>query len=188
MANTQEAIRVAGDAVVSVAPVGTPAPVDASTALDAAFVEIGFTSPDGETFANNTDTTDIRVHQSFYVQRKIVTGRDSTVSFDMSEWNPESVRLAFGGGTFEDTGGGTIYHPPGPETLDERALVLTILDGEHLMRIYIPKGLVAGSVESVFSRQDAALLPIEFTATPTGDEDPWQLIWDDDDSIFAAAS
>lgn len=186
--NDQTQIRVAGDGHLFVAPVDSPAPVDATTALDAAWIDLGFVSPDGAEFRLGVDVVDIRVWQSFYIQRKIVTGRDAVLAFALSQWFPETVQLAFGGGTYEDVGGGTLYHPPTPETLDERALVLETLDGDRAMRIYIPKGLVASGVTTSFSRADASLLPIEFTATPTGADDPWTAIWDDDDADFAAAS
>ncbi len=53
MPNNSDAIVIAGNGSVSVAPVGTDLPADHSTALAAAFVNLGYINEDGATFTDD---------------------------------------------------------------------------------------------------------------------------------------
>lgn len=173
-------IVVGANGSVYVAPVGSTEPATISAALDAAFIELGYTDEDGVTFSDGKTIEDIRVWQSFYPVRKLVTERESSVSFNLMQWNKTTVPLAFGGGAVtEDAVGEYRYTPPAPETLDERAMIVEWLDGLYTYRLVIPRGTVEDAVETELVRTNAAALPITFGVTGVEGNDAWYLLTDD---------
>lgn len=181
MTQTAEELFVGATGSVHVAPAGTPMPSDVDEALNGAFVELGFTNEEGAKFRDGKTTARVGVWQRFNPARIIVTERSSVVNFALRQWNRDTVELAYGGGTFSATANGTKYEPPDPAELDERALVLRVVDGLKVVRFCIPNGLVTEDVESDFMRTDAADLPIAFEALATDDDDkPWFLLGNDE--------
>lgn len=160
-------------------------PDDVTTALNAAFTEIGYVSEDGVTFTNGQEIEDINAWQSFYPIRKVVTAKNTSVQFVMRQWNAATVAFAFGGGTVDTSAGLATYEPPAPGELDERCLVVEWEDGDDTYRLVLPRGMVTGEVESNVVRSAAADLPISFDITPSGlptpgdlDSQPWYLLTD----------
>lgn len=184
MALASEQLVVAGVGHIYVAPEGTAMPTSLSDALNAAFVEIGYTTDDGAKFTDAKSVNAIRGWQSFYPIRHHVTERDAMLEFTLQQWNENTVPLAFGGGSItEPTAGEYRYAPPPPETVDVRAMVLDIADGDRNFRIGIPKGFVTSNTETSFLRTGPSLLPITFGVMAEDLADPWFL--DTDDPAFA---
>ena len=78
MAQDPSNILVAGNLRISTAPLGTTLPTtlptDPSTLnLDAAFKDLGYTSPDGSKFTTTRTTEGIQVHQERGNVRTLVT-------------------------------------------------------------------------------------------------------------------
>ena len=167
MANNANNVIVAGDGSVYVAAVGTTAPTNYATALNAGFTALGFISEEGATFTESKDITDINAWQSFYAIRKIVTARNVQVSFALREWNKRTVEFALGG-TVSVNAAEWKYVPPSPSTISEKALVLEWLDGSKGYRLYFPRGIVTEAVESTLTRTSAADLPVTFSAVDPG--------------------
>lgn len=183
MAFAREQLVVAGTGHIYVAPAGTPMPTSLSASLNAAFEEIGYTNEDGVKFTDGKTTNAIRVWQSFYPARYHITEREAMLEFTLAQWNERTVALAFGGGEFtEPTPGEYRYTPPSPETVDERAMVVDLSDGDRNFRFAIPNGFVTSNTESSFTRTGPSLLPITFAALVANDADPWT--FDTDDSAF----
>jgi hypothetical protein len=185
MPQLADEVVVGSNGSVYVAPVGTALPTNIAGALNAAFKELGYVSEDGITFTNGQEVEDILAWQSFYPLRKVITSKTTSVQFVLRQWNEDTVKLAFGGGTISRTAGITTYTPPDPSTLDERAMIITWIDGSENYRLVIPRGLVTGEVESNVVRSAAADLPISFDVTPSGiavagqlATQPWYLITD----------
>lgn len=190
--NANEVV-VGASGAVYVAPAGTAVPTNIATALNAAFVEVGYISEDGVTFTGGAEQEDIGAWQSFYPIRKIITGRSAGLEFVMRQWNEVNLKLAFGGGTIDRNGSVTTYVAPTPSTQDFRALVVQWADGDNDFRLVIPRGQVSGEVSTQLVRTSAADLPVAFAATPSGDADtlstpptagqlltqPWYLLTDD---------
>lgn len=165
-------IVVAGTGKVATGPVAAGTlPVDIATALNAAYEEVGFTSEDGVTRTDGRSVDDVPAWQAFYPPRKIVTEKSGSVAFVMREYDPDTVALAFGGGTLTVVAGPpakSIYTPPEPEDLDYRTLIVEYEDGGDTFRFVIPRGLVTGDVESNLTRTGPLDLPITFDMTPAG--------------------
>lgn len=187
MAIDTEEILVGANGTVYVAPTSASAP-SGLTALSSPWVDLGAVSDAGAAVSDSKAITDIRVWQSFYPARKIITSRDFTVAFALAQWNTDTLTLAFGGGTVtEDSGGFSTYTPPSPETLDERSLVLDWADGDRDYRLYIPKGLVAETVTTTLARTSNSELPITF-AVIGGTGSPWLIMTNDDNVVEDSSS
>lgn len=163
-----EHIIVGGDGHVWVAPYGTTLPTDVGTSLgeglNTAFVPLGYTTPDGVKFGISRTIKDINAWQSFAPLRKIVTGAAQKATFNLMEFDGNTVPFAFGGGAVTSTSNGAKYTPPAPSEIDERSMVIDIKDGDTLHRIVIDKGIVTGDVDTGFTREDAGALAISFEA------------------------
>lgn len=180
MAQDTDQIRVAPNGNVYVAPVGTAAPVEPATAPSGTWVQLGLTNEDGVVFMDGKSITDIMVWQQFYAARKVVESKEASVAFQLAQWSPDTVKLAFGGGAVTATPGTNArYAPPAPEVIDERALMVDWQDGSIHYRIVIPRGMVTENVETTFKRTDAAWLPITFGVIGEAGVDPWYLLTDD---------
>jgi hypothetical protein len=185
---SSDEIVVGADGRVRVAPVGTTVPVDFSVAYTATWVDLGYTSEDGVSFAPNVDTTEIMAWQSFRPVRRLVTARSEEVSFTLLQWSRTTVPFAFGGGAVATTGTAETtvhrYTPPSPAALDYRAMVITWEDGAKKFRLVIPKGLVTSQADTTLNRTDSAGLGITFSPVPDGVLPGFYL--DSNDASFAA--
>lgn len=180
MANDADSIVVAGNGGAYVAPVGTALPTDLATALDVAFIDLGYLNEDGATFSDDKTTDEIAVWQSFYSPRRIITERSANVSFTLRQYDVNTVPLAFGGGAITTTGvaPNIVYRfdPPAPEDIDERALVLEWADGADQFRLLVPRVMVSEGVETNFTRTAASDLPITLAVLGTDGQKPWSLL------------
>lgn len=180
-------IVVAANGKILVAPVGTVAPIDIATAWGAGWIDLGFANEDGVTFTDAREIDEIAVWQLFYPARRIVTARDATVAFVLAQWNEETVRLAFGGGTVTTTAGPPAhyrYDPPDPQTIDERALGIEWVDGTKTYRLIVARAMLTENVETNLVRSGAAQLPITMGIIGESGVKPWYLRTND--PAFAA--
>lgn len=183
--NDATEVVVGADGRVLVAPAGgaTTYP-ETLAALAPEWVEVGYITEDGVNFVNGQDVEGVPAWQSFYDLRKLVTGKNTSVEFGMRQWNPVTIKLAFGGGTVSEAGNVATYIPPEPGTIDYRAMVIEWEDGGYTFRLVIPRGQVTGEVSSQITRTAASDLPISFEATPEGSPDadvesnPWYFLTD----------
>lgn len=175
---TAEALVVAGNATVYVAPPGTALPDTEDETLDPDFVELGFTTLDGIQFANTRTVEGVRAHQRFRPIRYIVTEQDSTTSFSLMQWDADTVPLAFGGGEVTEPTPGTYrYDPPSAETIDERSVILDLFDGEEIWRFVLARCMVTSDVEATFGRTTNADLAITLgVMEPSGDDSVWYVL------------
>lgn len=185
MSLTAQEIVIGGTGHVYVGPEGIALPAHLNAALPGELVDLGYTTEDGGKFTDGKTTNDVRPWQSFYPVRVHITEREAMLEFTLLQWNRATVELAFGGGAWTEPDPGVYrYSPPSPETLDVRAMLLDIVDGDRNFRIGIPRGFVTSNTESTFAKTGPALLPITFTVLANGDDDPWT--FDTDDPAFGA--
>lgn len=177
---TEVVVGASGD--IYVAPVGTAAPVNPTSAYGAGWSDsLGYATEDGVSWAPSVESAKIGAWQSFYPIRTLVVGRDVVVGFALMQWNTDTIRFAFGGGEVTEPADNIFrYAPPDASENDERALGVDWADGDKHYRLIIPKGNVSDLGETNLVRTDAAVLPITFSiqAPPAG-EDPWYLLTDD---------
>jgi hypothetical protein len=181
MAKDPDEIVVGQNGEIYTAPTGTAAPTTEVSALNAAFVDLGYASEDGVTLSDGKTVENVGVWQSFYPARRIVTAREFNVTFALRQWNKDTVELAFGGTVTEPSSGHFKFSPPAPEDLDIRAVVVDWRDGDRNFRLYIPKAIITESVESNINRGSASDLPVTLSVlAEEGDGDPWNIFTDDE--------
>jgi hypothetical protein len=171
-------VVIAGNGAVYVAPLATALPADVDTALIAAYVELGYLSEDGVTWADGKEVEGVPAWQSFYDIRKYVTSKTMSLELVLRQWNDVNVKLAFGGGSVATITGPPVqyrYEPPAPESIDYRILVVEWQDGVDEYRLVVPRGMVTNEVSSQLARTTPADLPVTFEAVPEGRPTPGQL-------------
>lgn len=169
MSNNADEIVVAQDGSINVAPYGTTLPTLTSSptsALNAAFKEMGYASEDGVSFSVARDIVGRRVWQSKSEVRRDEQGRDETLAMVLVQWNEDTMREVFGGGEVENTALNVfVYTPPAPgESLREVSVAIDWQDGDKDYRLLIPKATVDGDVEITLNAQEMAGLPFGLKA------------------------
>lgn len=170
---------------VYVGPVGTVGPSDPTTALNAAFVELGFLSEDGVTFTPGVDLNEVPAWQSPYPVRRKVTGRTLDLEFTMLQMNQTTLPFALGGGGLTTLAGVHRYTPPVGDVVDERALVVDWQDGDKHYRMHVLRGLVSDLGGFTVNRTDAVGLEVTFSLLAEGEIAPYDIY--SDDPAWAAA-
>jgi hypothetical protein len=171
--NDATQLVVAANGHVSVAPATDAVlPDDVSTALDSAFVDLGFCDESGVKFIDTNTFSPVAVWQSLYPARQLLTSKETTAAFVLKQWNTDSIELAFGGGAVTVVSGLSTYTPPLPsDAIDYRAAVIEWEDGTLVQRIVIPRCMVTGSVETDLTRTATTDLPLTLSAMPIGAPD-----------------
>lgn len=171
MAQDPNEILVAARGNIQVAPVGTELPEDLDP-LDGAFVDLGLSTEEGVSFTYSEARTEIMSWQRSTAVRRIVTGRDLSTTYQLEQWNRDSLKLALGGGEWtEPTPGVFRYDPPDEDDpLAEYSQVIDFYDGDEHGRLVIPRGAVNEDVQSQLQRTSAAILPVAFKALASEDE------------------
>lgn len=168
-----------GPGKLSWAPLGTAYPTDHSTALIAAYAEIGSTEA-GSTISYEITADPVSVAESLDPLFYRTTGRKGSVSFAMSENTTRNLTLAFNGGTVASYGtGGTAgfrYEPPAPGTEKSIILVWESEDGQErwLFKRVHQGGAVAMSRKN---GADKATLPVEFQMEAPATGQPWSAFY-----------
>ena len=180
MANDAGKIVVGANGAVYVAAVGATGPTDATTTLNASWVELGYVSENGVQVTPSQAVTPIMAWQSAYPIRRIVTTRDLVLDFVLREFNESSLPLAMGGGTLTEVSAGVFtFTPPDAGDVDFRAMVVDWNDDTRDYRLYIPNGQVLDLGAFSLSRTAPAELPIKFGLNAAGSTTPWTLFSDD---------
>lgn len=187
--NNADELVVAGNGQIYVAPTGTTLPTTPTGALDAAFAGLGYASEDGVTLTVDPEVTEFNAWQSRQAVRRELTAQAIQVSFELLQWDEDTLPLAFGGGAVTAVGGGGYRYdfPDEDASLDERAMVVDAIDGGEAHRFVFPRGNVTDSVAATFKRSELAMLPITFKAleVETGGAAAYYLT---DSTEFAAGS
>lgn len=179
-------IRVAPGGNISVAAVGSTAPTNATTALAAAFFDLGYTDTGGATLTPSIDTFEIDVWQSASPGRRGISKRSVEVKFTLVQLNYETLKFYMGGGTVTGSAGNYVVKPDVTGAFDERSMVVDWTDGASVShRIYIPKGSITAVGDLQLVRNDAAKLPITFGAVAVDASTPIYT-WFTSDTNFSA--
>ena len=152
------------------APVGTTLPTDATTALDNAFIDMGYASEDGLTNANSPESTVIKAWGGTPVLTIQESKEDTFQLVFISAENVEVQKMVYGNtnvtGTSFSTG---VSVTANAKELEEAAYVIeTIARGNIAHRIVIPSAKPTEIGEIVYSDTDA--LGYDVTLGCTADE------------------
>lgn len=186
---TADETIVAGDGMVYTAVTGTALPTTAGATPNSAFNGLGYHSEDGVSINKTLDIQEFRAWQAKNPIRRERGVEDFILTFNLLQWNETTVPLAFGGGTIASDGGsGYKYTPPqDADALTKVAVICDVNDGSDVVRFVIPEATIAEGVESQFTRDAMAGLPISLRALePEAGGDPYYIYFNE--TRFATGS
>lgn len=188
MALNADELVVASNGNVYTAPTGSTLPDYISTALDAAWVDLGYTDEDGVQFTASQDSTDVYGWQSFTPLRRILTGKTFEFSFNLHQWNEDTLPFVFGGNTVtepDSTSQPGEYEFEIPDDAQaEVGLIIEAVDGARNYRIVVPRGTVTDIGAVQLSRSGSSILPVTFAALKD-DDAGFTVKIQSDDAAFA---
>lgn len=154
-------VVVAVSGAVSYAPLATAAPIDASTALNVAFKDVGYIGEDGVTETRDRSTDDIKGWQNAATVRTVVTDSTLTYEFTMIETTIRTQTLAYG-----VTATSSSVLITAAATGGRQSFVIDVIDGPNLTRIYIPQGEVTEVGDTTYASGEPVSFPVTITAYP----------------------
>jgi hypothetical protein len=186
MALDADNVRVGLNGNVYVAPIGTTAPTDLTTAWGAAWKDLGYLNDDGVEMEYSTDVEDIMAWQSLSPVRRVLTSVDMTLAFTAIELRAATVTLYFPDSTITEVSAGTVYRldipaAPGPA---EYAFGFEWVDGTITNRVVIPRGEVTDR-ESV-NHQRGEAVGLGMTVSAYASSAPELATWLSNDPVWAA--
>lgn len=159
MAADPDQVQVAVNGSVSVAPTGTTAPTNSTTALNVAFADVGEIGEDGITESYSDDVTEIRNNNGTTI-RRVITGSGATLSFTMLETSAATLELYHKGSSVTGSTGAYAIHVKEVNSV-RNAVVLDVLDGTTHVRIYAGNAEVGERGDIVYN----AGVPIGYQVT-----------------------
>lgn len=152
---------------ISVAPVGTALPTDATTALNEAFANLGYCSEDGLTNANSRESENIKAWGGDTVL-SIQTDKTDTFATVLIEALNINVLKAFYGddnvtGTLET---GITVKANSTELKEQSWVIDMIMRGGVLKRIVIPSGKITTTENITYSDSAVVGYGVTITAYP----------------------
>jgi hypothetical protein len=159
--SSQVDVAITGE--VSVAPVGTAAPTTSTSALNAAFIGLGYINEDGVVITPNDTTENIIAWQNAAVVRTVYTESFWTFQFRMIENKGETAELYFKGDV-EVVSAGQWKMTVGAAGPDPRAFVLDVVDGTKHYRYYLANAEVTERGEITNSNGEAIGYDVTITA------------------------
>lgn len=149
------------------APIGTTLPTDASTALDAAFENMGFVSEDGVTNSNSMESDELKAWGGDTVLNP-QTAKTDTFKYKLIEaLNVEVLKYVYGDDNVSGTLATGITITANSEDQAEQAIVIEMaLKGGVIKRVVIPNGKVTEVGDIVYQDGDAVGYETTLTALP----------------------
>lgn len=156
---------------VSVAPLGTTLPTDATTALSEEFKSLGYISEDGMTNGNSPESDNIKAWGGDIVT-VVQTEKADTFSFTLIEsMNVEVLKEVYGNDNVTGTSATGITIKANAKELEEHALVVdVVLKGGTLKRIVIPNGKVSEIGEVTYKDDEVMGYEVTIAALPDSSE------------------
>jgi len=148
---------------VSSAPLGSTAPTAIDSVLASPWVDLGYVSEDGVTESNTVTTEKIRAWQRAAVVRTITTEGETIFAFTLIQTNEDTLSEYYGISSADiDTDEGSFVTSATAER-PHRSYVVDVIDGDQLIRKYIPDGQITEVGDQVF--QNGAAIGYEVTMT-----------------------
>lgn len=153
--NTDEEV-IAYDGIVATGVYGVAvAPTDAVGALGVTWTDHGLTTSAGVTRSESVTATDRFAWQNNTKLRRVATQSSNRYSFTLVQTSQENIELAFG----TDLVGGKLVSDPGREK-PLLAFDLDVIDGDNVIREYVPKARVVEVGDRVAITSDTYGYPI----------------------------
>ena len=137
------------------APADTELPTDATTALPAAFVNLGYVSEDGVTNSISSDSTEIKEWGGDTVDT-VKTSQSDTFKWKLIEgMNVDVLKTVFGDDNVTETDGAIKVDVKATDSTAAVYVIDMALKGGRLKRIVIPSGKITELGDIVYKPDDA---------------------------------
>ena len=152
---------------IHVAPAGTTLPTDATTALDAAFVNLGYVSEEGLTNSNSAAVETIRAWGKDIIYSK--DGDDETYSWTLLEVLDANVQKFIRGAdnvTVAEGGAMSVQvkRPSARTQMEEIVIVVEMILHNRAVRHVIPRGVITEVGEVSYVDDDTVGYQVTVTA------------------------
>lgn len=161
------------------APLNTALPTDATSALNEAFVCLGYVSEDGLENENSLDFNEIKAWGGVIVYRTLTEMQDNFMFKLIESLNPDVLKAVYGSGNVTVTGGSGSIAPLGGATVavnvksenpEEGVWVFELaLRGGVKKRIVIPDGAITSRETISYTDADAIAYGVTVSAYPDSD-------------------
>ena len=155
--------KVAG--AVYRAPAGTTLPTDATTALAAAFEDMGYISEDGVTNSNSPNSDKIKEWGGSTVLVVVNNKEDSFKLTFLESLNADVLKTVYGDSNVTE-GTGTISVVANSAALTEHVYVIDMVMGGALKRIVIPAGSLSELGDIVYKASEAVGYEVTLECLP----------------------
>lgn len=162
-------VRVAITGEVYRAPAATVQanwPTDAATALNAAFIGLGYLSDDGVTESWDDSVDNIVAWQNATTVRSATTESTGSLGWTMIETKGRVLTTFHRGSTMVETAPGKFKLEVKPITADPAVWVLHVIDGAELIRILVANGEIVERGEVVYKNGEPIGYPVTLRAYP----------------------
>lgn len=152
------------------APLGTALPTDANTALDEAFLELGFVSEDGVTNNNTPETEDVYAWGGTAVMKSVTEKPDEWTLTLIESLNPNVLKTVYGDAnvTVTEDGKSITVKATAGEVESAVYVLDMILKGGALKRVVIPVGTLGEIGEVVYKDDEPIGYEITIAALDDG--------------------
>lgn len=180
MAVDQTKVAVAVTGSVYRAPLATAGPTTQATALNVAFIDLGYIGEDGvtQTLPGSGDAANIKAWQNGATVRTVRSAPEDlpTFSFVALETNKTAVESYYGQTVTQTVTEGSLV----VNTLTSRthySWVIDVVDGAELERIYIPDGVVTEIGDRVYANAEPIgyeiTIEAQYNSTLVGNAKLW---------------
>lgn len=168
MSNTQNVTYgkpKVGGAIYS-APLGTALPTDATTALDEAFLSLGYVSEDGLINENTPESETIKAWGGDTVLT-VQTGKEDSFSYKLIEaTNINVLKEVYGSSNVTGTLETGITIKANSKDLEEHVIVIDMILKNSLKRVVVPVAKIAEIGEIAYQDSDAIGYDTTINASP----------------------
>lgn len=155
---------------ISRAPVGTALPTDATSALDKAFISMGYMGEDGLTNSNSPDTDEVKAWGGDTVLTPQSGKSDKFQGVFIEALNLEVLKMVYGEDNVSgDLATGITIKANADEAESYSYVVDMILKGNILKRIVIPSAKVTEIGDITYNDGDTVGYETTLTAAPDAD-------------------
>jgi hypothetical protein len=161
MALTAANVVVGITGEVYTGPTSATAPTGTTSTLTG-FSSLGYVSADGVEFTSDKSTNQIRAWQNADLVREVITEGTVTYSFSLLETTEDTLELYFGSTLVN----GKIELNP-VNTGGRKSFVIDIVDGDKVIRHYIPAGEVLSVEAQTIQNGEAVTYGVTLTAYAT---------------------